>query len=183
MLLKRRAPRLEDQSPELAPGLPELPSGSAPVLAWLTAHRLDFVLVGAVAEAIRCTAREPGPVAIVPAPYLRNLERLARALSEEEARTRVSDQIGTIPARLTPDRLMSDGHWSLRCGEHDIDVETRSPFRCRYQELLYEAESVEVAPEVRVQVAGVEDLERYAALRRGRALPEIRISRAAVSLS
>lgn len=177
MLLKRRPLRIEDQSPEAAPGYARMPREGLAVLAWLDAGRIDYVLVGSLAETAREMPAEPGPAAIVPAPYLRNLERLTQALLGAGARTRVGETVGSVPPRLSPDRLMADGSWSLRCGGHDLDVETRTPFRARYQELLYEAQRFELASGLSVQVAGVVDLERYARLHRGRRAPEIRISR------
>lgn len=177
MLLRRRPPSIADFAAEPAPGFKLVTPDALAVLGWLSACRIGYVLVGSVAEAARELAVEPGPVAVIPAPYLRNLERLTQALLGADARSRVGEKVATVLARLSPDRLMEDGHWSLRCGSLDLDVETRSPFRSRYQELLFEAHGLELAKGLTVQVAGPEDLERYAQLRRGRSAPEIRITR------
>ena len=177
MLLRRRSPRLEDQPTVTRAGYEHLPPGAVAVLSWLTASHVEFVLIGPVAESIRTGGTVGGPVAIVPAPYGRNLERLTRALWAEHARTRVEPPAGSLPARIDPHRLMRGQLLTMRCGQHDIDVEARPEAVSRYQEILYEAHPHEIVNGVRVQVAGFEDLERYAQLRRGRTSPEIRISR------
>src|SRR5438477_291051 len=88
MLLKRSAPRIDARSVKPAHGLEYLRHEWIAILRWLNASGVDYVLIGPVADAIRGNARASGPVAIVPAPYRRNLERLARALGSEHARRR-----------------------------------------------------------------------------------------------
>jgi hypothetical protein len=67
----------------------------------------------------------------------------------------------------------------LRCGLHDIDIESHPAGVSGYQELLYEAARFQITPEISVEVASPEDLERYAHVRRTGAVPEIRITRTA----
>src|SRR5437588_1840379 len=88
MLLRRRLPQIDSRPVDPAEGFEHLSSGSITVLKWLKANQVEFVLVGPVAEAIRGGAGSPGPVAIVPAPYRRNFERLWRALDAAQARPR-----------------------------------------------------------------------------------------------
>jgi hypothetical protein len=145
------------------------------------------VLIGAVAEAVRGEARAEGPVAIVPAPYRRNLERLATALTAEHVRLRVDVQEGAgadpVPTKVTAETLAENKRWKLRCGAHDFDVEggiraagdsTGVP---SYQELLYEAGRFELEPGLTVEVASPEDIEHFAHLRRTGTAPEIKITR------
>src|SRR5438309_7608865 len=81
MLLRHRPPRIDDTRPATTrKGFEHLDERSIAVLQWLRANRIDFVLVGAVAEAVRGSTDARGPVSIVPAPYGRNFERLSRAL-------------------------------------------------------------------------------------------------------
>ena len=68
MLLRRRPPALRSQSSTTTKAFEHLDRRSVEVLRWLVANRVQFVLVGPVAEAIRGMARASGPVAIVPAP-------------------------------------------------------------------------------------------------------------------
>ena len=183
-----RVPRIEHRSVNSRPGLEHLRSEWIAIARWLNENKVEYVLIGAVAEAIRGNARARGPVAIVPAPYGRNLERLARALSAEHARERI-DMDGNaagadpVPVKLTGQRLAERTRWTLRCGAQDIDVEcgVRAAGSERgvpsYQELLYEAGRFELDVAVSVEVASPEDIQHFAHLHRTGVAPEIRITK------
>jgi hypothetical protein len=183
MLLKRRAPRIDTRPAEPANGFEHLDHRAIAVVRWLNANRIDYVLVGQVAEAIRGRTAAHGPVAIVPAPYGRNFERLERALWSAHARLRVDaggeSETETLPTKLSAEKLARGQRWSLRCGAHDVDIEGRPEGAPDYQELLYEAARYELAHGVTVEVAAPEDIERYAYIGRTGTAPEIRISRQA----
>src|SRR5579875_2841840 len=85
MLLRHRPPGIVSASVNPRPGFEHIEVASLAVLRWLNANRVDYVLVGPVARAIRGEASARGPVAIVPAPYRRNYERLTRALVAQHA--------------------------------------------------------------------------------------------------
>jgi hypothetical protein len=186
-MLFKRQPRIEHRSPNPTKGQEHLKPGWLAVLRWLQAYKVEFVLVGPVAEAIRGNPNADGPIAIVPAPYRRNLERLARALNGEQARLRVdagaASGADASPAKLDPDKLAQNTHWTLRCGAHDMDVEgglrnNGAPNGMpSYQELLYEAGRFELEPDMSVEVASPEDVEHFAHLRRTGNPPEIKIIR------
>ncbi len=151
------------------------------VVRWLNANEVDYVLVGPVAAAVRGDAGASGPVAIVPSPYRRNFERLARALSSEQARLRIdAEEADSPPAKITAEKLARGQRWMLRCGSHDLDIEALPAGPASYQELLYEASRFELAAEVGVDVASPEDIEHYEHVRRTGTAPEIRITRARV---
>jgi hypothetical protein len=187
MLLKNRAPGIEHRSVKLPQGLEHLRSEWIAIIRWLLANKVEYVLVGTVAEAVRGNTKASGPVAIVPAPYHRNLERLAKALSAEHARLRVETSEGAgadpVPVKLTAEKLGERTRLTLRCGTHDFDVE--GGIRAAggdsglpsYQELLYEAGRFELEPGTSVEVASPEDIEHFAHLRRTGVAPEIKISR------
>ncbi len=189
MLLKRHAPRTDNEPGEPVKGFEHLDPEAVWLLRRLTAAKVDFVLVGPIAEAIRGAvgARHPvgsrGPVAIVAAPYRRNLERLARALEEERTYMR-ADVAGVAhppelePVKLSAETLARGRLRTLRVASRDLDIEGSAPGLPSYQELLYESSRVEVARGVAVEVASPEDIERYAHLRRTGVAPEITISRA-----
>lgn len=182
MLLKRRPPRIDDRPAETRNGFEHLDASALVILRWLKANRVEFVLVGAVAEAIRGRTSARGPVSIVPAPYRRNLERLARALDSAHASIRldgagITGEADTTPTKLTAEKLARGQLWTLRCGDHDLDVEGHAPGIASYQDLLYEASRFEPATDVSVEVASPEDIEHYAHVRRTGTAPEIRISR------
>jgi hypothetical protein len=186
-MLFKRQPRIEHRSPNPTKGQEHLKPGWLAVLRWLQAYNVEFVLVGPVAEACRGNTNADGPIAIVPAPYRRNLERLARALNGEQARLRVdagaASGADASPAKLDPDKLGQNTHWTLRCGAHDIDVEGglrnngAASGMPSYQELLYEAGRFELERDLSVEVASPEDIEHFAHLRRTGNPPEIKIIR------
>jgi len=189
MLLRRRTSRISGKPVEVSRGFEHVDASSLAVLRWLVDNKVEFVLVGPVAEALRGGSKPSGPVAIVPAPYRRNLARLALALNDAGASLRV-DGVGpggrpdTTATTLNPEKLARAQRWTLRCGTHDIDIEysaredqakqARVPV---YQELLYEASRLQPAPGLALEVASPEDIEHYAHVRRTGKAPEIRISR------
>jgi hypothetical protein len=194
MLLKRRPPGISSSAPAPLAGFEHLDPKAIAVLRWLNANKVDFVLVGPVARAIRGEVETVGPAAIVPAPYGRNWERLCTALTAGRAglRTETAGRGGAAtPAaaalKLTADKLARGRRWLLRCGSHDLDIEGlavpdsagSAPCRSGYQELLYEAGSYAIAEEVSVQVAAPEDLELYSHARRTGSAPEFRVTRTA----
>jgi hypothetical protein len=200
MLLKHRPPGIESEPIKLREGLEHLDQKSIAVLRWLVANKVDFVVVGPVAHAIRGDMNAKGPVAIVPAPYGRNFERLCTALVAEHAGLRAersragsTTRADAVPVKLTEDKLARGKRWMLRFGDYDLDVEgagsrgssapgqaapTSSP---RYQELLYESARIELAPGLSVEVASPEDLEHYSHVRRTGAAPEFRVTRKAAA--
>jgi hypothetical protein len=140
------------------------------------------VLVGPVAEAICGRGDAPGAVSIVPAPYGRNLERLARALDGAHACIRldgagITGEADTTPTKLTAEKLARGHLWTLRCDTHDLDIEPHAAGAPSYQELLYEATTFELAVGIAVEVASPEDIEHYAHIRRTGVAPEIRVAR------
>ncbi len=202
MLLKHRSPGIDAKSVQPRAGLEHLDRKSIAVLRWLNAGHVDYVVVGPVAHAIRGDQAAKGPVAIVPAPYSRNWDRLTRALVAEHAGLRSDrglpgsgERGDAVSVKLTPDKLSRGRRWMLRFGEFDLDIEgsgaraagarssghspviehgTRAP---RYQELLYEANRFEVADGVSVEVASPEDLEHFSHVRRTGTVPEFKVTR------
>jgi hypothetical protein len=181
MLLKHRAPGIESRPSNLTKGLEHLSDEWVAVLRWLHANKVEHVLIGAAAEAIRGRADVKGPVAIVPAPYSRNYDRLARALLAEHARMRLDGERETAALKLTAEKLARGTRWTLRCGSHDIDVERTGARGAngtpRYQELLYESSAFELESGWSVEVASPEDIEHFAHLHRTGTAPEFRVTR------
>jgi hypothetical protein len=200
MLLKHRAPDIDSAPMQLRQGLEHLDQGWIAVLRWLNAVKLDYVVVGPVAHAIRGDVSARGAVAIVPAPYGRNYERLANALVAQHAGLRgdrgragssgSSDRPATVPVKLTADKLARGRRWMLSFAGYDLDVEGAgkraagargapdgSAQAPRYQELLYEAGRFHLAEQLSVEVASPEDLEHFSHVRRTGTAPEFRITR------
>jgi hypothetical protein len=186
MLLKHRTPGIESRPANPTKGFEHLDEEWIAVLRWLQANRIEYVLVGPVARAIRGDFGAKGPVAIVPAPYGRNLDRLAHALWSEKARLRIDAGAEgdvatseTMPVKMTAEKLVRGQRWTLRCGVHDLDVEGRPSGVPRYQELLYEAGRYELTPDLKVEAASPEDIEHYEHVRRTGVAPEFRVARKA----
>jgi hypothetical protein len=184
VLLRNRISRIEAVQAPATKGQEHLPATAIAVISWLGASRIDYVLVGPVARAIRGDSSAQGPVAIVPAPYGRNLDRLARTLWSARAGLRTEPASGivaasadTAPVKLDAEKLLRPERWALRCGEHELDVEGRPVGSPPYQELLYESTRFELAPDVSVEVAAPEDIEHYDHVRRTGVVPEITVSR------
>jgi hypothetical protein len=182
MLLRHRPPRLDTRPPTTNKGFEHLDEKWVAVLQWLKANRVDFVLVGAAAEAVRGASDATGPVSIVPAPYGRNFDRLSRALVSANGVVRVDTGDGgdteLMQVKLTPEKLGRGQLWTVRCGQHDLDIEGRRPSDPSFQELLYEASRVQLAADLSVEVASPEHIEHYSHMRRTGLPPEIRITRA-----
>jgi hypothetical protein len=181
MLLRRRPPQIDTRPIRAAQGFEHLAAESLAVLKWLKANQVEFVLVGPVAEAIRGGAGGPGPVAIVPAPYRRNFERLWRALDAAHARPRpeggAKEARETRPSKLRLDACAGPQRWMLGSGPYYLDVEGRPAGTPGYQELLYEAGRFELATGLSIDVASPEDIEHYEHVRKTGAAPEMRITR------
>lgn len=176
MLQRHRGPGIDPRPAETVKGLEHLKDEWVVVLRWLTENRVEHVVVGPAGAAIRGRADTEGAVAIVPAPYDRNLDRLARALLAAHARQRTEDGVESSPMRFSAASLAAGERWMLCCEiTYDLDIEM-SP-ASRYSELLYEAARFEIEPGLTVEVASIEHLEHQAHVRLTGVEPEIRVSR------
>jgi hypothetical protein len=186
MLLKHRPPKIESRPVDLREGLEHLEQKSMAVLRWLNANKVGYVVVGPVARAVHGDVDTRGPVAIVPAPYGRNYERLCTALVAAHAGLRAegagrgtASRPEQVAVKLTHEKLARGHRWMLRFGGYDLDIEGRGDSESApgYQELLYEATRVELAEGLVVEVASPEDLEHYSHVRRTGTAPEFRVTR------
>jgi hypothetical protein len=162
MLLRRRNPEINTRPVDAVAGLEYLKAEPVSVLRWLSESRVEYVLLGEVARAVRGERDASGTVVVLPAPYDRNLERLARALQAAHARLRAGrPDAENTAVKLNAEKLARPQRWQLRCGSHDLDVEGPAPGLPSYEELLYEAGMFELEPGLRVQVASIEDVGRF----------------------
>jgi hypothetical protein len=179
MLQRHRAPGIDPRPAQTTKGLEHLKDEWVAVLRWLAEGRVEHVLMGPTAEAIRGNATAFGPVAIVPAPYHRNLDRLADSLLAAHARVRTDGVTETTEMRFSGAKLAAGERWSFRCGlVHDLDVEMAPA--SRYSELLYESGRFEIEPGLSVEVASLEDLHHHSHISVLDEEPEIRVSRGPV---
>jgi hypothetical protein len=205
MLLKHRPPGIDSAPLVLNAGFEHLERNAVAVLRWLNTNKVDYIVIGPVAYAIRGDVDARGPVAIVLAPYGRNFDRLTRALVAEHAGLRGdrpasggAERSAAVPVKLTPEKLGRGRRWMLRFGDYDLDLEgggtraggapaprdgaagpaTSGP---RYQELLYEANRFTLAETLTLEVASPEDLEHFSHVRRTGRTPEFRVTRNVVA--
>jgi hypothetical protein len=179
MLQRHRAPGIDPRPARPTNGFEHLKDEWVVVLRWLAEGRVEHVLVGPAAEAIRGSATALGPVAIVPAPYGRNLDRLASSLVTAQARLRAGGMAEATPIRFTAAKLSGGGSWAVKCDFlYDLDVEIVPAER--YSELLYEATRSEIEPGLSVEVGSPEDLKQHAHAPLSDEEPEIRIRRGPV---
>jgi hypothetical protein len=194
MLLKHRPPEIDSSPVALGQGFSHLDQAWAVVIRWLNANKVDFVLIGSAALAIRGDQSARGPAAIVPAPYGRNFDRLASGLVAQNAGLRSERVVGgdrgvPVPVKLTAEKLARGRRWLLRFSGYDLDIEAAGKHpddgrggsgdavAPRYQELLYESNRFELSPGLSVEVASPEDLEHYFHVRRTGVAPEFRVIR------
>jgi hypothetical protein len=176
MLQRHRAPGIDHRPAQTVKGLEHLKDEWVVILRWLAECRVEHVVVGSVGEAIRGRADAEGPLAIVPAPYDRNLDRLAHALLAVQTRLRTENRAGVAPVRFSAASLAAGEHWRLTCEIiYDLDVEM-CPAE-RYSELLYEASRSEIEPGLSVEVASLEVLDHSLHVPVSSEEPEIRITR------
>jgi hypothetical protein len=129
-------------------------------LGTLQRHDVQFVLVGDVAEAIYNHGGFVSGVAIVPASYGRNVERLIAALRALDAEMGIAG----IPASESVDWWRTDlrdlAPCSFMTSGADVDVDFEPGDTRGYQDLFDDASQIELAPGVAPLVASAEDLER-----------------------
>jgi hypothetical protein len=193
MVLRNRLPALENAPVPGAKTFEPMADSAIVMIGWLNANRVDYVVVGSVARIAHGEPSAHGPVVIVPAPYGRNLDRLARALSSARARVRLHGELSGLgagpygaqsaPAKLSAEKFVGAERLALCCGSHDLDVECRPAGVPRYQEVLYEAVRIELADGVSAEIGSAEHIEQYEQLRRTGLAPEIRVTRAVPSPS
>jgi len=131
-------------------------------LRTLQQHDVEYVLVGDVAQAIYDHGGFVSGVAVAPASYGRNAERLNGALQAMDAELGIA---GT-PAVTQFDYRRMDLREIAPCSfitRHvDVDVNFDPPGTGGYRDLFDEASHVDLAPGVRPLVAAPADLERIA---------------------
>ena len=131
-------------------------------LAGLESSRVEFVLVGDVANAIYDHGGFVSGVAIVPASYGRNVERLANALHMLRAELGIAGRPDPRDLDWRQMDLREVAPCSFMTIHADIDVDFQ-PAGCNgYPDLFQDAARIELGPGARPHVASPEDLDRLA---------------------
>ncbi|MDA2988002.1 MAG: hypothetical protein O2815_02880 [Actinomycetota bacterium] len=158
------------------------------ILEILDRHGVDYVLVGGVAARVYGAERATADIDCVPATDEENLQRLADALVELDARLRVGgmtdDEARKLPLRLDAATLAAFGSstWTTDAGPLDLLVELRDPSGGRhpYGDLVSRSLDVSVG-DLTISVASLDDIiasKKYAGRPKDLdALPELQALR------
>jgi hypothetical protein len=129
-------------------------------LRTLETHRVEFVLVGDVAEAIYNHGGFVSGVAIVPGGYGRNVERLMQALHALNAELGIAgrpDPRGLDWRRMD---LRDIAPCTFMTTYADVDVNFQPAGTSGYRDLFQDAQRYELGAGARPHVAAPDDLER-----------------------
>lgn len=139
--------------------MPE-PLDPACIFEHLARYNIAYVLIGGLAAVLHGSTAMTNDADIVPSPDPQNLERLAAALRDLDARLRVSGEPEGMSFDPHPALLasMSIVNMTTRCGDLDVTF-TPAAHPRGYDSLAPQAELFEIAGH-RVQVAALRDIIR-----------------------
>jgi hypothetical protein len=132
------------------------------VLRVLNAHRVEFLVVGGIAARLRGAPLLTQDVDITPARDRANLERLAGALKDLDARLRTSTEPDGVAFPFDPGLLENATVWTLTTKHGDLDLVVSPAGTDGYHDLIRDADEMKVAtdPDLAVQVASLADVIR-----------------------
>lgn len=148
-----------------------------PILAVLDRHGVEYVIVGGYAARMHGSTRPTRDVDVTPATTGENLDRLAAALRELDARIRTDAVPEGLPFSTSGEALAGRRMLNLQTRHGELDLTIRpAGFEGGYDELV--ARSIRRSlGQIRVRVAALEDVIRskeFAARDKDiRALPEL----------
>jgi hypothetical protein len=129
------------------------------ILTALVKRHVEFVVIGAVAAIAHGGPLITQDLDITPAREPGNLDRLAKALKDLDARLRLPDDSSGIEFPLEPRFLGSVESWTLKTPSGDIDLLFVPSGTAGYEDLKRSAVSVELWGQD-VLVASLEDIIR-----------------------
>lgn len=129
------------------------------LLGTLARHRVRFVVIGGIAALSQGSPLPTEDVDVTPEREDENLDRLAAALAELDARLR-TDGGDVVP--LPPDsRLLAQAEtWTLATRHGDLDLVFSPPGTGGYDDLRRDAFEVDLGRDVHVRVAALADVIR-----------------------
>lgn len=124
------------------------------IFAALAAHGVEYVVVGGVAVQAHGHVRMTNDVDLIPAPDRKNIERLALALNDLQARVlNPGAEHLSIDAQMLPRAAL----WQLATRHGDIDVLHEAPGAARFADLRGRALVISLAG-TPIPIAGRDDL-------------------------
>jgi hypothetical protein len=126
------------------------------IFAVLDAHQVEYVVIGGLAVQVHGHVRMTNDIDLIPAPTRQNLERLATALIELDARVL---NPGSEDLKINAQMLPRATLWQLSTPHGDIDVLHDAPGAAPFSELRERALVISVG-ERPIPIAGRDDLIR-----------------------
>ncbi len=128
----------------------------------LERHNVSFLVIGGIAARLRGAPLVTQDVDITPAHSTKNLERLAGALAELNARLRTSSDSDGVAFPFDAEFLSSSSILTLTTDLGDLDVVAVPDGTTGYTDLHRDADTVRVAldPDLFVEIASLADIIR-----------------------
>ena len=126
------------------------------LLRALAQHKVDYLLIGGLAVQTHGHVRSTNDADIIPAPERPNLERLAAALRQLQAKPL---NPGHDEAEITADLLPRANLWQFATPSGEIDVAHEVPGGGTFEELMRRALRVRI-DEMEIAVVSLDDLIR-----------------------
>jgi hypothetical protein len=124
------------------------------IFATLDAHGVDYVVVGGIAVQVHGHVRMTNDLDLIPSPTPENLERLAAALRDLQARVlNPGSEHLAIDARMLPRATL----WQLSTPDGDIDILHDAPGAAPFPQLRRRALRIGLA-DLTISIAGRDDL-------------------------
>ncbi|TFV45752.1 nucleotidyl transferase AbiEii/AbiGii toxin family protein [Blastococcus sp. TF02A_35] len=131
-----------------------------PILAVLDRHGVEYLIVGGYAARVHGSARPTRDVDVTPATTRENLDRLAAALRELDARIRTDAVPEGLPFSTTGEALVGRRMLNLQTRHGELDLTIRpAGFEGGYDELVARSVSRSIG-QIQVRVAALEDVIR-----------------------
>lgn len=130
------------------------------MLRILRSHEVAFVVVGGVAARLRGAPLLTQDVDITPEPTAINMERLASALEEMQARLRSASEPEGVSFPFDAEFLATKQLWTLTTKRGDLDLVLEPAGFAGFEELAEGASPLRVAtqPDLYVEVAALADV-------------------------
>lgn len=130
------------------------------LLTCLIRHKVDFVLIGALAATLHGSPVRTNDADICPKWNAPNLRRLAAALSEMETRIYSATDPGGVPFKPDETMLAAAEIWNLITKFGRLDISFKPTGTNGYEDLVRDAREIDVGDNIMVNVASLLDIIR-----------------------
>lgn len=136
-----------------------VPLDASALLEVLERHRVQYVVVGGFAAELHGSVRRTADVDVVPRATADNLERLAAALREVQAKTRTEGSPEGLPFSPSGEAMVGMTMLNLVTTHGELDLNFTPSGTAGYEDLHADATTFDVG-RVQVQVASLADVIR-----------------------